>query len=120
MAKRKLRRGVQRRRLDEPYNVDYFARKHDISPEQTCELMRKIGRDCDKLNEAPQNFFAGWTAEDAILRQSLPLQSPANGDRENRQEGVLPKRWSDMSSKDSIISPSPTMSDLIRLKNLHR
>ena len=41
MAKRKKRRSaVQGRRLDEPYNVDYFARKHDISPEQTRELMR--------------------------------------------------------------------------------
>jgi Protein of unknown function (DUF3606) len=58
MAKRKkLRRGIQRRRLDEPYNVDYFARKHDISPEQARELMRKVGRDRDKLNEAAAKLF---------------------------------------------------------------
>jgi hypothetical protein len=53
MAKRKRRSGsIQRRRSDEPYNVDYFARKHDISLEQVRELMGKIGRDRDKLNEA--------------------------------------------------------------------
>lgn len=58
MAKRKKRRsGIPRRRLDEPYNVDYFARKHDISPEQARELMRKIGRDRDKLNEAAAKLF---------------------------------------------------------------
>jgi len=58
MAKRKKRRSaVQGRRLDEPYNVDYFARKHDISPEQTRELMRKIGRDRDKLNQAAAKLF---------------------------------------------------------------
>jgi hypothetical protein len=32
MAKRKkLSSGIQRRTSDAPYNVDYFARKHDIS-----------------------------------------------------------------------------------------
>jgi hypothetical protein len=59
MAKRKkLSSGVQRRTSDEPYNVDYFARKHDISFKQARELMRKIGRDRDKLNEPQQGFFA--------------------------------------------------------------
>jgi hypothetical protein len=58
MAKRKkLKSGIQRRRLDEPYNVDYFARKHDISTEQARELMRKIGRDRGKLNEAAAKLF---------------------------------------------------------------
>ena len=58
MAKRKKRSsGVQRRTSDAPYNVDYFARKHDISPEQARELMRKIGRDRDKLNEAAAKLF---------------------------------------------------------------
>ena len=58
MAKREKRRsGIQRRRLNEPYNVDYFVRKHDISPEQARELMRKIGRDRDKLNEAAAKLF---------------------------------------------------------------
>ena len=58
MAKRKKwRSGIQRRRSDEPYNVDYFARKHDISPEQARELMRKIGRDRGKLNEAAAKLF---------------------------------------------------------------
>ena len=58
MAKRKKRKsGIQRRQLDELYNVDYFARKHDISSEQAHELMRKIGRDRDQLNEAAAKLF---------------------------------------------------------------
>ena len=60
MAKRKkLSSGIQRPTSDAPYNVDYFARKHDISLEQARELMRKIGRDRDKLNQAAaRHFFA--------------------------------------------------------------
>ncbi len=57
MAEWKTRSGIPRRRSDEPYNVNYFARKHDISPEQARELMRKIGRDRGKLNEAAANLF---------------------------------------------------------------
>jgi hypothetical protein len=58
MTKRERRSGsTQRRRSDEPYNVDYFASKHDISREQARELMRKIGRDRDKLNEAAAKLF---------------------------------------------------------------
>ena len=58
MAKRKKRsRGVQRRTLDAPYNAGYFAQKHDISLEQARDLMRKIGRDRDKLNEAAAKLF---------------------------------------------------------------
>ena len=58
MAKRKKpRSGIQRRQSDAPYNVDYFARKHDISTEQARELMRKLGRDRDKLNEAAARLF---------------------------------------------------------------
>ena len=57
-AKRKKRSsGIRRRTSDAPYNVDYFARKHDISLEQARELMRKIGRDRDKLNEAAARLF---------------------------------------------------------------
>jgi hypothetical protein len=58
MAKRKkLSSGIQRRTSDAPYNVDYFTRKHDISLEQARELMRKIGRDRDKLNAAAARLF---------------------------------------------------------------
>ena len=58
MAKRKkLSSGIQRRTSDAPYSVDYFDRKHDISLEQARELMRKIGRDRDKLNEAAAKIF---------------------------------------------------------------
>lgn len=58
MATRKTRNNDIRRRLsDAPYSVDYFARKHDISPEQARELMRKVGRNRDKLNEAAAKIF---------------------------------------------------------------
>ena len=58
MAKRKKRNNDIRRLLsDAPYSVDYFARKHDISPEQARELMRKVGRNRDKLNEAAAKTF---------------------------------------------------------------
>ena len=57
-AKRKKRSsGVGRRTSDAPYSADYFAQKHDISIEQARELMRKIGRDRDKLNEAAARLF---------------------------------------------------------------
>ena len=52
MAKRKTRNNDIRRRLsDTPYSVDYFARKHDISPKKARKLMRKVGRNRDKLND---------------------------------------------------------------------
>lgn len=57
MAKRAKRIGTRRRQSDEPYSVNYFARKHDISVEQARELMRKIGRDREKLNEAAAKVF---------------------------------------------------------------
>ena len=58
MAKRKkLSSGIQRPTSDAPYNVDYFARKHDISPEQARELMRKLGRNRDELNAAAAKLF---------------------------------------------------------------
>jgi hypothetical protein len=59
LARRKKRSGsnIQRGRLDEPYSVEYFASKHDISRDQARELMRKIGRDRDKLNEAAAKIF---------------------------------------------------------------
>jgi len=58
MAKRKkLSGGIQRRTSDAPYNVDYFARKHDISLELARDLMRKIRRGRDKHNEAAAKIF---------------------------------------------------------------
>jgi len=48
---------VSSRNEDVPYNADYFAQKHNISLEQARELMRKIGRDRDKLNEAAARLF---------------------------------------------------------------
>ena len=57
MAKRTKRIGIRRRQSDEPYSVDYFARKHDISTEQARELMRTLGRNRDKLNEVAAKLF---------------------------------------------------------------
>ena len=58
MAKRKRRCNAIKRRLSNaPYSVDYFARKHDISTEQARELMRKLGRNRDKLNAAAARLF---------------------------------------------------------------
>jgi hypothetical protein len=57
MAKRTKRISIRRRQSDEPYSVDYFARKHDISLAQARDLMRKIGRDREKLNEAAVKLF---------------------------------------------------------------
>ena len=56
MAKRTKRIGIRRRQSDEPYSVDYFARKHDISTEQARDLLRTLGRNRDKLNKQQ---FAG-------------------------------------------------------------
>src|SRR6476469_5455168 len=57
MAKRTKPIGIRRRQSDEPYSVDYFARKHDISTEQARELMRRLGRNRDKLNEVAAKLF---------------------------------------------------------------
>ena len=57
MMKRRKRANVQQRPSDAPYNAAYFAQNHDISLEQARELMRRIGRDRDKLNEAASKLF---------------------------------------------------------------
>lgn len=57
MVKQPKRISIRRRQSDEPYSVDYFARKHDISAEQARELMRTLGRNRDKLNEAAAKLF---------------------------------------------------------------
>jgi hypothetical protein len=57
MAKRKRQNDIKRRLSDAPYSVNYFARKHDISTEQARDLMRKLGRDRDKLNEVAARLF---------------------------------------------------------------
>ena len=57
MMKRRKRASAQQRPSDAPYNAAYFAQNHDISLEQARELMRRIGRDRDKLNEAASKLF---------------------------------------------------------------
>ncbi len=34
------------------YDVTYFARKHGLTKQQAREIIRKVGHDRDKLNEA--------------------------------------------------------------------
>jgi hypothetical protein len=53
----RLSGSIKRRRSDEPYSLDYFACKHDISREQARELMRQIGNDREKLNAAAAKLF---------------------------------------------------------------
>lgn len=40
------------------YDVTYFARKHGLSRQQARELIRKVGHDRDKLNEAAAKLKA--------------------------------------------------------------
>jgi hypothetical protein len=53
------RKGSDRRKVanSEPYEVDYFARKHNISREQARDLIRQIGNDREKLNAAAAKLF---------------------------------------------------------------
>jgi hypothetical protein len=56
--KRKKRSSsIKRRSPDVPYNATYFAQKHNISLLQALELMRSIGRDRNKLNDAAARLF---------------------------------------------------------------
>ena len=51
---------AQRRRevaAGEPYEVGYFAKKHDITRDQARELIRRIGNDREKLNAAASRLF---------------------------------------------------------------
>ena len=56
---KKRRGGPDRRKIasGEPYEVGYFAKKHDITRDQARELIREIGNDRDKLNEAASRLF---------------------------------------------------------------
>jgi hypothetical protein len=41
----------------EPYDAGYLARKHSITIEQARGLIRRIGKDRDKLNAAAAKLF---------------------------------------------------------------
>lgn len=55
----KRRRSLARKSevSSKPYDPSYLATKHDISLSQARELMRLIGNDRDKLNEAASKLF---------------------------------------------------------------
>jgi len=60
MVDTKTKRGSPSRRAianSDPYEIGYFARKHDISREQARDLIRQIGNDRDKLNAAASKVF---------------------------------------------------------------
>ena len=50
--------GGDRKRVagGEGYELNYFARKHDISKDQARDLIKKIGNDREKLNAAASNL----------------------------------------------------------------
>jgi hypothetical protein len=55
MADDKSKRGAgDRARVagGEGYEVSYFARKHDVTTQQAEDLIKKVGNDREKLNEA--------------------------------------------------------------------
>jgi Protein of unknown function (DUF3606) len=56
---KKRRGGRDRRKIaaGEPYEVGYFAKKHDITRDQARDLIREIGNDREKLNEAASRLF---------------------------------------------------------------
>lgn len=59
MADSKSKRGKADRSQvagGEGYEVSYFARKHDIPKSQAEELIKRIGNDRAKLNEAAQKL----------------------------------------------------------------
>jgi hypothetical protein len=59
MADDKSKVGAEDRRqvaADEPYEVEYFARKHGLSAEQARGLIERIGNDRQKLDEAAEQL----------------------------------------------------------------
>ena len=59
MSDDKAKRGAADRSrvaADEPYEVEYFARKHKITPEQARELIARIGNDRAKLDAAAEKL----------------------------------------------------------------
>lgn len=59
MADDKRKRGAPDRRKvagGEGYEVNYFAKKHDITPDQARKLIDRVGNDRDKLNTAAEKL----------------------------------------------------------------
>lgn len=60
MLRKRQKLGSADRRMtsnNQPYEVEYFARKHDISRQQARDLIRRIGNDRHKLNAAASKLF---------------------------------------------------------------
>jgi len=59
MSDDKTDRGAQDRARvsgDEPYEVEYFARKHGITAEQARQLIREVGNSREKLDAAAERL----------------------------------------------------------------
>ena len=59
MADDKNNRGAQdraRASAEEGYEVEYFAHKHGISPQQARDLIREVGNDRKKLDAAAEQL----------------------------------------------------------------
>lgn len=59
MSDDKARRGAADRNrvaADEPYEVGYFAAKHDITPDQARDLIEKHGNDRAALDKAARDL----------------------------------------------------------------
>jgi hypothetical protein len=59
MSDDKTNRGAQDRARvsgDEPYEVEYFARKHGISTEQARKLIDEVGNSREKLDAAAERL----------------------------------------------------------------
>ncbi|MDB5318330.1 MAG: hypothetical protein JWO24_4174 [Rhodospirillales bacterium] len=59
MADDKMKRGGadrQRVAANEPYEVEYFARKHGLSRQEAERLIREIGNDRAKLDAAAEKL----------------------------------------------------------------
>jgi hypothetical protein len=59
MSDDKTNRGAQDRARvagDEPYEIEYFARKHGITVEQARQLIREVGNSREKLDAAAQRL----------------------------------------------------------------
>ncbi len=59
MADDKSKRGKQDRSKvagGEGYEVNYFARKHEITAQQARDLIKRVGNNRDKLNTAAERL----------------------------------------------------------------
>lgn len=73
MTIRSRRKKLRRREVESaPYELGYFARKHNITRDQARELILKIGHDRDRLNKAASKLFRRLVGMTAISESAPP------------------------------------------------